>query len=119
MVNVEPLAERLRKILARQTDCSEVKMFGGIAFLISGNMCVAASKQGLLMRLGKEADTTSQPTVRAMVMRGRPMAGYFYHDPPPGTDAALAKWVDECVAFVRTLPKKAAKSQQKIKGPTT
>ena len=82
-------------------------MFGGIGFMLNGNLLVGASKRGLLLRVGKDrqAQALARPGTRQMEMRGRLMQGYIYVDPPiePST---VRGWVDMATAFVRTLPPK-------------
>jgi TfoX/Sxy family transcriptional regulator of competence genes len=93
----------------------EVKMFGGIAFLLNGNMVAAASKRGLLVRVGKDyrSDALAEHGARPMVMRGRTMEGYIYVDPPVLKDRALQRWLQLAVAFVQTLPPKPARQEPK------
>jgi len=82
-------------------------MFGGIGFMLNGNLLVGASKRGLLVRVGKDrqSEALAKPGTRQMEMRGRPMDGYIYVDPPIALDAVRG-WVDMAIAFVRTLPPK-------------
>jgi hypothetical protein len=91
-------------------ELTEKKMFGGLAFLVAGNMAVAASGQGGVMIRVDPADhdeltdTTSATTV---VMRGRPMTGWLRVSASDlGTDEQLAPWVDRGVAYARSLPPK-------------
>jgi TfoX/Sxy family transcriptional regulator of competence genes len=93
----------------------EAKMFGGIGFMLNGNLIVAASKRGLLVRIGKDrqGDALAQPGARAMVMRGRTMEGYIYVDPPACSDQAVRKWIGLAIDFVQTLPPKPAGARQK------
>lgn len=87
----------------------EVKMFGGIGFMLDGNMISAASKRGLLVRVGKDRqqDALKRPGARAMEMRGRTMEGYIYVDPPALSASAVKSWMQLALAFVQTLPPKA------------
>jgi len=82
-------------------------MFGGIGFMLNGNLLVGASKRGLLLRVGKarQSEALAKPGTRLMEMRGRPMDGYVYVDPPI-EPAAVRGWVRMATAFVRTLPPK-------------
>ena len=92
-------------------------MFGGIGFMLNGNLLVGASKRGLLLRVGKDrqSQALAKPGTRQMEMRGRPMDGYIYVDPPIRLDAVRG-WVEMAIAFVRTLP---PKTKTKVKqGPT-
>ena len=104
------LAERVRAALVGIAATSEVKMFGGIAFMLNGNLLAAASARGLLLRVGKEQapDAVARPGVRAMEMRGRVMEGYVYADPANLTGEAMREWLQIAQKFVQTLPKKTA-----------
>jgi TfoX/Sxy family transcriptional regulator of competence genes len=105
----DPLAGRVRELLAR-LKFTEQRMFGGICFMLGGNMLVGASRRGLLVRVGKERHeaAANRPHARPMEMRGRVMEGYIYVD-SPGTKATkdLRRWIDIAVAHVATLPTKA------------
>ena len=111
----EDLAARVRAALSRARTIREVKMFGGIGFMLNGNLLAAASKRGLLLRVGKDRqpDALAQQGARPMVMRGRTMEGYIYVDPPAPHDQALRKWLQLAIAFVKTLPPKPAASKPK------
>ena len=101
----EQLAERIRGLVAGEAALTEQKMFGGLAFLVGGNMAVAASGQGGLLVHVDKADgeelirTTS---ARPMEMRGREMAGWLRVE--AGDD--LADWVERGTAYARSLPAK-------------
>jgi TfoX/Sxy family transcriptional regulator of competence genes len=106
----EQLAERLRLLVADEDGLSEQRMFGGLAFLINGNMAVAASGQGgLLVRVDPEQSDELVRTTSAepMEMRGRQMAGWLRVDGAAvQADSELATWSARGVAFARTLPPK-------------
>jgi TfoX/Sxy family transcriptional regulator of competence genes len=106
----EELADRVRELLGGEASVTEKKMFGGLAFLIGGNMAVAASGQGgLLVRVDPtESDTLVATTnARLMEMRGRAMQGWLRVDADDVTaDAELARWVDLGAAYARSLPAK-------------
>lgn len=107
----EVLAERIRDALGpARADAIEKKMFGGLAFLIGGNMAVAASgKGGLLARVdpGAEAELLKRKSVEVMVMGGRETHGWLRVGPDVlDDDAVLDEWVERCVAYARTLPPK-------------
>ena len=106
----EELAGRIRELVAGQGGISEKKMFGGLAFLVDGNMSVAASGQGgLLVRVDPdESDVLVQTAgVDPMEMRGRTMPGWLRVDSEAvRTKRQLATWVDRGVAFARSLPPK-------------
>jgi hypothetical protein len=101
----------VRAALARTKDVAEIRMFGGIGFMLAGNLVIAASRRGLLARIGEaqEREALGRAGARPMVMRGRAMRGYVYVDPPALDAASVAAWVKTAVAFVRTLPAKAVK----------
>jgi TfoX/Sxy family transcriptional regulator of competence genes len=106
----EKLAARIRDLVAGEPDLTEKRMFGGLAFLIGGNMAVAASGQGgALVRVNpaqsdKLVATTS---ARLMEMRGRSMQGWLRVDAEDlRTKRQLAKWVELGTAYARSLPTK-------------
>ena len=104
------LAERIRGQLDRLPGLSEKKMFGGLAFLIGGNMSIAASGQGgVLVRVDPATSDRLVDTTRAemAVMRGRPMQGWLRVAPEDlRTKAQLAKWVKLGAEYARSLPPK-------------
>lgn len=106
----EDLANRLRELLAGERDVHEKKMFGGLAFLVGGNMAVAASGQGgVLVRVdSKQFDRVVATTNAApMEMRGRAMKGWLRVDSDAvRTKRQLAKWVRIGTAYARSLSPK-------------
>jgi hypothetical protein len=106
----EELANRLREELAGEKNVAEKAMFGGLAFLINGNMSVSASgRGGLMVRVGPEAsdDALSRPHTELMVMRGRPMPGWIrVADEGIRTKRQLTPWVRRGVEYARSLPPK-------------
>ncbi|MFL5320649.1 MAG: TfoX/Sxy family protein [Myxococcaceae bacterium] len=104
------LADRIRELLEKERGVVEKKMFGGLAFLIGGNMTVAASGQGgVLLRVDPEQMGTlsEKPHAGPMVMRGRPMAGWLRVDGEGvKTKRQLEPWVKLAVSYARSLPKK-------------
>jgi len=102
------LAERIRAALKNVDHFREVKMFGGIAFMLNGNMMASASKRGVLLRVGKErqAEALMRPGTRPMEMKGRVMEGYIYLDPATVDDSMLREWLLLAHGFTRTLPAK-------------
>ena len=106
----EDLANRIRELMASEGGVTEKAMFGGLAFLIGGNMAVAASGQGgILVRVDPEesdalvASTPAEP----MEMRGRQMPGWLrVPTEDVSADAALAEWVERGVGYARSLPAK-------------
>lgn len=106
----EDLAQRIREMLVDKPDITEKKMFGGLAFLIAGNMAVAASGQGgLLVRVDptKSDKVVATTTARPMEMRGRAMQGWLRVDADDvRTKRQLAKWVGMGTTYARSLPAK-------------
>jgi hypothetical protein len=106
----EALADRVRTLLAGEPNLTEKGMFGGLAFLIGGNMSVSVSGQGgLLLRCepAETADLVQEPHASTAVMRGRAMEGWL-RVAPDGvqSDEALQKWVGLGVGYARSLPPK-------------
>jgi TfoX N-terminal domain len=106
----EDLAGRIRELVTDEAALSEKKMFGGLAFLIGGNMAVAASGGGgLMVRVDPEQSDALVNTTSAtvMVMRGRPMSGWLYLETSAVAAAGeLEEWVGRGVSFARSLPPK-------------
>ena len=106
----EELAARIRELVAGEPGLTEQKMFGGLAFLIEGNMAIAASGQrGVLVRVDPaESDTLVASTdARLMEMRGRQMQGWLRVDSEHvRTELQLAKWVELGTTYARSLPAK-------------
>lgn len=105
----ERLAERIRKRLGKRKELAEKKMFGGIAFLLNGNMCVGVHKQDLIVRLDPEEtdEALSQPHTRVFDLSGRPMKGWILVESSGLKDEkALGKWVSISVDYAMSLPKK-------------
>lgn len=110
MASDEKLAERVRAALADAASVREVKMFGGVGFMLNGNMVAAASHRGLLVRVGEArvAEALARGAT-PMIMNGRKMKDYVYIT--EAMDArAVKSWLRLARVFVETLPvKKAAK----------
>jgi TfoX/Sxy family transcriptional regulator of competence genes len=106
----EELADRIRELVGGEADLTEKKMFGGLAFLIGGNMAVAASGQGgVLVRVDPaQSDTLVATTsARPMEMGGRSMQGWLRVDlRDVRTKPQLAKWVELGTTYARSLPQK-------------
>ena len=106
----EQLAERVRKLIGNDPGLTEKKMFGGLAFLIGGNMAVGASGQGgLLVRVDPQESDELVASTRAypMEMRGREMQGWLRVDSDDVRgDDDLAAWVERGTAYARALPSK-------------
>ena len=110
----EDLANRLREVIGAEPLLSEQKMFGGLAFLVGGNMAVAASGQGgLLVRVDPASSDRLLATTPAelMEMGGRSMGGWLRVAPEHiETKRDLAKWTERGVSYARSLPPKAPKA---------
>lgn len=106
----EELATRIRELVGDEPGLTEQKMFGGLAFLIRGNMAIAASGQGgVLVRVDPEESDTLIATTKAqpMEMRGREMAGWLrVASEDVGTRGELARWVEIGYGHARSLPPK-------------
>lgn len=103
------LADRIRVALKRRRNFVEKKMFGGIGFLLSGNMCCAVWKDSLILRLGPDQydDALAEAHVRVFDVTGRPMMGWVMVDPPGIADAeSLREWLDRAYHFCHSLPPK-------------
>jgi TfoX/Sxy family transcriptional regulator of competence genes len=114
------LAGAVRSALTGVKAVTEVKMFGGIGFMLHGNLLVGASKRGLLLRVGKERQSQAldKSGTRPMEMRGRLMEGYVYVDPPIAPDTVRG-WVEMARAFVGTLPPKRKAKRRPAKQKRT
>ena len=106
----EDLAQRIRALVGRERGLNEKRMFGGLAFLIGGNLAIAASGQGgILVRVGPERSDELVATTKASVavMGGRPRVGWLRVAAEDlGTKRQLSKWVDLGVGVARSLPAK-------------
>ncbi len=105
----EALAARVRKTLGRQAGITEKKMFGGLAFLLRGNMCVGVHKRDLIVRLdpGDTDAALAKPHARIFDLTGRPMKGWIVVGAAGlEGDAALAQWVNQARAYAGSLPPK-------------
>jgi TfoX N-terminal domain len=106
----EDLAERIRALLGERAGLTEQRMFGGLAFLIGGNMAIAASGEGgILVRVDPEQSDELVATTPAetMEMRGRQMTGWLRVDSADlADDGALAGWVERGAGYAGTLPPK-------------
>lgn len=111
MAYSEALAERIRELIGDQPGVREQRMFGGLAFLINGNMAVAASGQGgVMVRVSPEQSDAlvASTSARLMEMGSRPMRGWLRVDEADVSDAdALRTWVERGTAHARSLPPKA------------
>ncbi len=105
----EHLAKRVRPLFKRKKGFTEKKMFGGVGFLLGGNMCVGVWKEFLILRLGLDGYETalSDPNTREFDITGKVMRGWVMVEPEGvDDDDDLSEWVNQAVKFVRTLPAK-------------
>ena len=106
----EQLAERIRALVGDRQDLTEKKMFGGLGFMIGGNMAIAASGQGgILVRVDPDesAELVAATPAEPMEMRGRSMAGWLRVDTEDvAEDASLKEWVERGTAYAASLPSK-------------
>src|SRR5215472_12374645 len=103
------LAERIRQALARKRGVEEKKMFGGVGFLLNGNMLVGVWRNSLIVRLGPDEgdEALKEPHVKEFDITGKPMTGWVLVEPEgiEGNDQ-LKGWIQRAVKFVKALPKK-------------
>ena len=105
----ESLAGGIRDVLANKLNIEEKKMFGGVGFLLNGNMLVGVWKDSLIVRVGPDAyeETLLEPHVKVFDITGRPMKGWIMVEPEGvEDDNQLKKWIDRANKFVETLPVK-------------
>ena len=106
----ERLAERVRAILAGEPDVTERKMFGGLAFMLRGNMAVGLMSEGLMVRVdpSEHAKLLEQPGVDEFAMTGRPMRGWVVvnHEEQYRTRRQLERWVRRGRDYALSLPAK-------------
>jgi TfoX/Sxy family transcriptional regulator of competence genes len=104
----EQLAERVRNVLRRQ-GVAERKMFGGVAFLVGGNMCCGVIGDLLVLRLGPDGaeEALREPHTRAMDFTGKSIKSMIYVEADGvGSDAELRSWVQRALDYTRSLPPK-------------
>ena len=105
----EALAQRIRAALSDVHELTEKKMFGGISFLLQGHLACGVSANSLMVRIGPggAAAALTQPAVRPLDMAGRPMKGWVLVEPDGlQSEQDLQGWVEQGVAFARSLPPK-------------
>lgn len=107
----EILAKRVRLSVRNKPGVTERMMFGGIAFMLRGHMFVGVIERSLMARVGPDnyESALTRPGAREMDFTGKPMRGYVFVGPDALQKASdLKRWVELCIAFVATLPGKAA-----------
>ena len=103
------LAERMRRALGRRKRLTEKQMFGGIGFLLNGNMCCGIHKSAMIVRIAPEETerVLAQAHTRVFDLTGRPMKGWVLIEPAGlKTPAQLRKWVELSASYAATLPAK-------------
>jgi TfoX/Sxy family transcriptional regulator of competence genes len=108
----EQLADRIRTIVGNGPGLSERKMFGGIAFMLNGNMFCGITRDDLMVRVGTDRfeEALSQPGARPMDFTGRPAKGMAFVGPDGyATGEQLRGWVEQSLEYARTLPENKAK----------
>jgi TfoX/Sxy family transcriptional regulator of competence genes len=108
----QDLADRVRRILGRIEGVSEKKMFGGLCFLVNGNMALGLENENLMIRVGQESyeKMLAQPNVRKMDFTGKPLKGFLYVGAKgTASDKDLKKWVSIGIGFAMSLPPKSKK----------
>jgi TfoX/Sxy family transcriptional regulator of competence genes len=109
MAHDEGLAQRVREILSESLGYEEKKMFGGIGFLLQGNMACGVIREDLIVRVGAEnySEALLRPDVELFDMTGRAMTGWvIVKEPGYRKDSNLNDWVDQGVSYSLTLPPK-------------
>jgi hypothetical protein len=105
----EKLADRIRKRLGKRAGLTEKKMFGGIGFLLNGNMCVGVHRDEMIVRLDPDETekALSDRNTRQFDLTGRPMKGWILVTPKGlATDATLGKWIGIATKYAESLPAK-------------
>ena len=102
------IADRVLKVLEGREGLTERKMFGGIAFMLNGNMCCGVTNDDLMVRVGADGleDALDQPHARPMDFTGRPMKGFAFVDAGAVGDRVRRQWVQRGVIFAESLPAK-------------
>ena len=105
----EQLAQRVRDLLTTFPGVTERKMFGGLAFLLRGNMCCGVVGEELMVRVGRESYEAAlhEPHVREMDFTGRPLTGFIYvASEGLASDGDLRAWVERGARYAQSLPAK-------------
>jgi len=104
----ESLAARVRDLLADRTDVREQKMFGGLTFMVGGNMCCGVHGDDLLVRLDpeREDEALAKPHARPLDLTGRPLRGFLMIEPAGLKGERLQLWVHEAVARAESRARK-------------
>ena len=102
------IADRVVKVLEGRESLTERKMFGGITFMLNGNMCCGVTNDDLMVRVGAGGleDALDQPHARPMDFTGRPMKGFVFVDAGAVGDRVLRQWIQRGATFAESLPAK-------------
>ena len=114
----EELADRMRGVLAPGNDFIEKKMFGGLAFMLGGNMCCGIIKGDLVVRVDPDSyeNALAKPHARPMDFTGRPLKGMVYVGPEGyRTDEELKYWLDQALSFALSLPPTTSPATRKVR----
>ena len=105
----QTLATRIRRLLASRAGVVEKKMFGGVTFMLRGNMCCGVHRDALIARIGpvEAVKALAEPHTRVFDLTGRPMKAWVLVEPEGiAGDAPLGKWVDRAAKYAESLPSK-------------
>lgn len=111
----EGIAERVRTALAGQDEVVEKKMFGGLAFMVRGNMCCGVLGTDLMLRVGPDgySQALEEPDARKMDFTGKALSGFVYVDQTADdAQGRLRQWLDRALEFSAALPSKQGKAPQ-------
>ncbi len=114
----EEVASRVRNAMAKYAPIEEKKMFGGLAFMLRGHMCVGVIGDELMVRVGLEGyeAALSNPHAREMDFTGRPLRGFVYVEKAGFNSAAgLSAWIDRGTKFVLSIPRKSPAKRKRRK----
>ena len=114
----ENLADRIRGVLAHRDELTEKKMFGGLSFMLGGNMCCGIIKDDLVVRVDHDnyEKAVAKPHPRPMDFTGRPLKGMVYVGPEGyRTDRELKCWLDQALSFALSLPPKTSRATRKVR----
>ena len=105
------IAPRLRAVLRQRAGLTEKPMFGGVCFLLRGNMLCGAGKSGFMFRVDPASDdrAAGMPGAEPMVQGGRRMRGFFWVDPQACDEASLRRWLSLADSYVAEMPAKTKK----------
>jgi TfoX/Sxy family transcriptional regulator of competence genes len=112
---IDALAGRLRSALEQTRGVTEKRMFGGVCFLLRGNMLCGTGKEDFMFRVGKEQDARAlaRPGARPMDITGKVMKGFVWVDPKRCDARALKGWIALAASYVGKLPAKKSKKSKK------